>query len=187
MRRHRPTGGRLCVRACEDASSSPFEHRQFQDMRAHHHHPSKPSSTRRLVVAVGRLLYQFHGPADREQVSGIRTGGKVLQSPAKEGVTGKCSRTLGSASKQEQATSNRTTCSAATSCGCDFRLAGRQGRNSQLADHRRLRSNDSQLTALQSVVAQASRTGCPRFVYKFRTDKCAIGRVGSLSDGSMSR
>jgi hypothetical protein len=38
-------------------------------------------------VAVGRLLYQFHEPADRQQACGIRTGVEILQSPAKEDVT----------------------------------------------------------------------------------------------------
>jgi hypothetical protein len=38
-----------------------------------------------------------------------------------------------------------------------------------MAGHRRLRVNDGHPTAVQSLVAQTSRTGCPKFVYIFRT------------------
>ena len=42
---------------------------------------------------------------------------------------------------------------------------------------RRLRADDGQPTARPSLVAQAAGTGCPKLVYKFRTQKWAIERV----------
>src|SRR5918999_110161 len=67
-------------------------------------------------------------------------------------------------------------------------LAGCQGRNSQLAGHRRLRADDGQPTARLSPVAQAARTGCPKFVYKFQTaemgDRANSGFLSVLPSGS---
>ena len=56
------------------------------------------------------------------------------------------------------------------------------------AGDRRLRADDGQPTARPSLVAQATRVSCPKFVYKFRTaemgDRASSGFLSVLPRGS---
>ena len=66
-------------------------------------------------------------------------------------------------------------------------MAGCQGRFPQLNADGCLKGNNGQPTALQSFVAQALRSGCPKSVHKFRTaevgDRASSGFLSVLPSG----